>query len=254
MPNIHRYIQPRRVDSVRCSSGALIQERSSWHPQAPTRRSFASLALLLVLIGTALPQTVHAASQANSSAIPDLTTFVSSVTRWQPQGTARRLRQRRLRPAGGAADVRGRRFPGGRDGDPVRHGAERTGLSDLLAHNYLSGQQFFELTVGQPINLVYGDGRIEAFRVTRILRFQATIPESANSGFINLDTGKGTDAEGLFRQVYMGSRHVTFQTCIEEARELELGAAVRDRGAGGLGVRRRGDELAGRGPTGAEQQ
>ena len=183
-------------------------------PATSTRRSLASLALLLVLIGSGLPQTVHAAPRSDSSAIPDLTTFVSTVTdgnRKVIRGVyAEGLFALPIVQQHYAAEV------STAPGTATQFGmAQNYGVVGLLAHNYLSGQEFFELGVGQPINLVYGDGRIEAFRVTRILRFQATIPESANSSFINLDTQKGTDAEGLFRQVYMGSRHVTFQTCIE---------------------------------------
>ena len=183
-------------------------------PSRSTRRSLASLALLLVLIGAALPQTVHAAPQSGGRAIPDLTTFVASVT----DGNRKVLR-------GVYADglfalpVVQQHFAAEvstAPGTTTQFGmAQSYGVVGLLAHNYLSGREFSELAVGQPVNLVYGDGRIEAFQVTRILRFQATIPESANSGFIDLDTAKGTDAEGLFRRVFMGSRHVTFQTCID---------------------------------------
>ena len=185
-------------------------------PATSTRRSFLSLALLLVLIGTALPQTVHAASQAGSSAIPDLTAFVTSVS----DGNRKVLRGVYAEGVFAlpvvqqtyAAEV------SRAAGTATQFGmAQNYGVVGLLAHNNLSGRQFAELKVGQPIILVYGNGRIEAFRVTSILHFQATVPESANSGFKNLDTGKSTDAEGLFRQVYMGTRHVTFQTCIEEA-------------------------------------
>jgi hypothetical protein len=183
-------------------------------PAFSTRRSFVSLALLLVLIGTALPQAVHAAAPGDSSAIPDLRTFVSDVTdgnRKVLRGVyAEGLFALPVVQQTYAAEV------SRAAGTATQFGlAQNYGVVGLLAHNYLSGQQFFELTVGQPISLVFGNGRIETFRVTRILRFQATIPESAQSGFINLDTEKGTDAEGLFRQVYMGSRHVTFQTCID---------------------------------------
>ncbi len=185
-------------------------------PATSTRRSLVSLALLIVLIGAALPQTVHAAPQAGSSAIPDLTTFISSVT----DGNRKVLRGV-YAPGVFALPVVQQQYAAEvskADGTATQFGmAQSYGVVGLLAHNYLSGQKFFELSVGQPISLVYGDGRIEAFRVTRILRFQATIPESANSGFIDLESGKGTDAEGLFRRVYMGSRHVTFQTCIEQA-------------------------------------
>ena len=183
-------------------------------PTTSTRRHLASLALLIVLIGAALPQAVHAAPLADRNSIPDLTTFVSSVT----DGNRKLLRGVYAQGVFAlpivqqtyAAEV-------SRMDETVTQFsmAQTYGVVGLLAHNNLSGAQFFDLMVGQPVSLVYGDGRIENFVVARVLRFQATIPESAQSQFINLDTGKGTDAEGLFRQVYMGSRHVTFQTCIE---------------------------------------
>jgi hypothetical protein len=191
-------------------------------PASSTRRSLASLALLIVLIGAALPQAVYAAALSDSSAVQDLTSFVSSVS----DGNRKVLRG--VYAAGTfALPVVQQTYAAEVSRAPetaTQFGmAQNYGVVGLLAHNYLSGQEFFELTVGQSISLVYGDGRVEAFRVTRILQFQATIPESANSGFINLDTGKGTDAEGLFRQVYMGSRHVTFQTCIEQAGDSSWG-------------------------------
>jgi hypothetical protein len=97
------------------------------------------------------------------------------------------------------------------------------GVTGILAHNWLTGADFFQLRVGQKINLVYGDGRTVSYWVNRQYRYQATIPESPYSQFIDLDTGKGTDAEGVFRKVYMGAEHLTFQTCIEKDGELSWG-------------------------------
>ncbi|HJS20086.1 MAG TPA: hypothetical protein VJ785_15165 [Anaerolineales bacterium] len=86
----------------------------------------------------------------------------------------------------------------------------------LLAHSHLSGKSFTELAVGQQVRLVYGDGRIESFVITEVLRFQALQPTSPFSSFRNLDkTDETLAAEQMFRRVYLGDRHVTFQTCIE---------------------------------------
>ena len=52
----------------------------------------------------------------------------------------------------------------------------------------------------------------------------------------------------MFRQVYMGSRHVTFQTCIEKDGNSELGTTIRDRGAGGLRGRSAGAQTSERPP------
>ena len=86
----------------------------------------------------------------------------------------------------------------------------------LLAHNYLSGQFFTQFTTGTRVQLIYGDGHTEYFQVTHIYRYQATSPESVNSDFVDLDTQETLTASELFTKVYMGARHVTFQTCISQ--------------------------------------
>ncbi|MFZ5910229.1 MAG: hypothetical protein ACOYYU_09465 [Chloroflexota bacterium] len=93
--------------------------------------------------------------------------------------------------------------------------AAEVGNVGLLAHNYLAGQAFTGLLPGQEVRLVYGDGRVEYFIVTEVLRYQALQPYSPTSEFRNLETSLTITVEELFRQVYRGERHVTFQTCIE---------------------------------------
>ncbi len=66
--------------------------------------------------------------------------------------------------------------------------ASQFGNVGLLAHNYLSGNFFFQLTTGMVIQLVYGDGRIETYQVTHIYRYRATSPNSVSSDFVDLDT------------------------------------------------------------------
>ena len=93
--------------------------------------------------------------------------------------------------------------------------ASQYGNVGLLAHNYLSGKSFTQLKVGQEIRLVYGDGKVEYFIVSEILRYQATQPTSPYSSFNNIDRNETLTAEQMFKRVYLGDRHVTFQTCIE---------------------------------------
>jgi hypothetical protein len=93
--------------------------------------------------------------------------------------------------------------------------AAEVGNVGLLAHNYLAGQAFSNLFPGQEVRLVYGDGSVEYFVVTEVLEYQALQPFSPTSEFRNLETSLTITAEELFRQVYRGERHVTFQTCIE---------------------------------------
>jgi hypothetical protein len=84
----------------------------------------------------------------------------------------------------------------------------------LLAHNDLCGRYFFQLAIGQEARLVYGDGSVEYFVITQMLRYQAFQPDNPYSDFRDLSSGGTLTAEQLFKKVYMGERHLTFQTCI----------------------------------------
>jgi len=93
--------------------------------------------------------------------------------------------------------------------------ATEVGNVGLLAHNFLSGANFTNLSPGQEVRLIYGDGAVEYFIVDQIYQYQALQPYSPNSEFRDLETDITITAEALFRKVYRGERHVTFQTCIE---------------------------------------
>ena len=93
--------------------------------------------------------------------------------------------------------------------------ASEYGNIGLLAHNYLSGRLFSRLRVGEEVRLVYGDGKVEYFVITEVLRYQALEPNSTWSSFRNLDTQAVLSTEQMFTRAYAGERHVTFQTCIE---------------------------------------
>ncbi len=101
--------------------------------------------------------------------------------------------------------------------------ASQFGNVGLLAHNHLSGKSFSQLAVGQEVRLVYGDGKVEYFIVTEVLRYQALQPTSPWSQFRSLDKDETLSAEQMFKRVYFGDRHVTFQTCIEAAGKLSWG-------------------------------
>jgi hypothetical protein len=103
------------------------------------------------------------------------------------------------------------------DGEITQFGmASQYGNVGLLAHNHLSGNHSPVSQSGQQVRLVYGDGKIETFVITEILRYQALQPTSPYSSFRNLDkTDETLTAEQMFKRAYLGDRHVTFQTCIE---------------------------------------
>ncbi len=111
-----------------------------------------------------------------------------------------------------------------KDGELTQfHMVSNYGNVGLLAHNHLSGNLFSDITVGQEVRLVYGDGSVEYFVVTEVLRYQALQPNSPWSNFRDIDTDAKLSAEQMFKRVYFGDRHVTFQTCIEQNGELSWG-------------------------------
>jgi hypothetical protein len=87
----------------------------------------------------------------------------------------------------------------------------------LLAHNYLLGQEFFQVRVGKILSLVFGDGHVKTYRVKQILHYQALSPSSPYSDFLDLDDPNGTriSVETLFYKVYTQNGTLVLQTCIE---------------------------------------
>jgi hypothetical protein len=101
--------------------------------------------------------------------------------------------------------------------------ASASGTTGLLAHNFAAGKLFSNLTQGQVVNVVYGDGTMKNYEIKKVLRFQALQPSSPTSNFVNIDTQEQLTASGLFSQVYTGSHHLTFQTCIQQGSEDSWG-------------------------------
>lgn len=94
--------------------------------------------------------------------------------------------------------------------------AKKYGTIGFLAHNFGSGQYFFNLKSGDIVQVIYGDGRIEQFQISQIYQYQALQPESPRSQFIDLQNGKKISSSQLFNLVYEGKKHITFQTCIQK--------------------------------------
>lgn len=92
--------------------------------------------------------------------------------------------------------------------------AARNGVIGLLAHNYLSGQSFFQLALGQEVIVVNGNGKLLRYRISDIQRYQKVDSKSLSSPLIDLQTGKELSVNQVFQRVYSGTDHVTFQTCI----------------------------------------
>ena len=93
--------------------------------------------------------------------------------------------------------------------------AAQYGTTGLMAHNNLAGSMFYYVSVGQQIDLVYGDGSVKHFLVTDIQRYQALSPNSPYSDFVNLDGGGSRiGATQLFYQIYNSRNPLVLQTCL----------------------------------------
>jgi len=89
------------------------------------------------------------------------------------------------------------------------------GVTGLLAHNYLAGKYFYELNIGDEIDIIYGDGEIRSYEISQFQEYQALQPNSPQSKFVDLITRKEITATELFKRVYVGDHHLTLQTCIQ---------------------------------------
>ena len=187
-------------------------------------RSILNASLFLAIFVALFFNPVSALAMADQNTLPSFAEFSKSVQ----NGKENELRGVYVRdvmalpiiqqPYGNAGYV------SSNDGEATQFRmAAQFGNIGLLAHNHLSGKTFSQLAVGQEVRLVYGDGRFETFIITEVLRYQALQPNSPYSSFKNLGKDETLSAEQMFKRVYFGDRHVTFQTCIEKDGELSWG-------------------------------
>jgi len=101
--------------------------------------------------------------------------------------------------------------------------AKKYGVTGIIAHNYLAGEDFFSLEIGEVVEVIYGDGEILSYEITSIQSYQALSPNSATSQFVDLATSEKISASQLFKRVYMGKKHLTLQTCIQQGTEDSWG-------------------------------
>ena len=190
-----------------------------------TVRTTLNASLLLAILISVFFNPIHAQALGNSEAdLPGFQDFSKTVQNGQadvlrgiyiPETLALPVLQQ---PAGNAGYV------SFNDGEITQFGmASQFGNVGLLAHNHLSGKTFSQLTIGQEVRLVYGGGKIEYFVITEVLRYQALQPTSPYSSFRNLANDERLTAEQMFKRVYSGDRHVTFQTCLEANGDLSWG-------------------------------
>lgn len=189
-----------------------------------TTRRARSISFLAAIVISFFYNPVYTHALGNTAALPAFKDFSKAVQ----NGDAEALRGVYVadvmampiiqQPAGNPG------FVSGADNVATQFGmASQYGNIGLLAHNNLSGKNFSQLTMGQEVRLVYGNGKTEIFVVTEILRYQALQPTSTQSSFRNQSKDETLTAEQMFKRVYFGERHVTFQTCIEASGNLSWG-------------------------------
>ncbi len=191
---------------------------------ATARRISLNASLLLIILTCLFLNPIPAFALEKGESLPGFQEFSKAVQNntahvlrgvYVPNTLALPVTQQ---PAGNAAYV------SPNDGELTQFGmAAQFGSVGLLAHNNLSGKDFSRLAVGQEVRLVYGDGRIEYFVIKQILQYQALEPTSPYSSFQDLNSHELLSAEQMFKRVYTGERHVTFQTCIAGPGSLSWG-------------------------------
>jgi len=100
---------------------------------------------------------------------------------------------------------------------------KKYGVIGMIAHNYLAGQYFFGLELGDVVQIIYGDGSVISYRITEKKEFQALSPRSPYSDFLNLESDEVISSKQLFERVYTGGHHLTLQTCIQVGMEDSWG-------------------------------
>lgn len=94
--------------------------------------------------------------------------------------------------------------------------AARNDVIGLLAHNFLSGKEFYQLFKGLQVMIILGDRSVNQYRITEVRKFQKLSPGSNWSHYIDLDSGEILTTYQVFNQFYQGEHHLTFQTCLEK--------------------------------------
>jgi hypothetical protein len=93
--------------------------------------------------------------------------------------------------------------------------AAQYGSIGLVAHNYLAGSYFFNLTPGDLLTLIYGDGTQHLYKINQIYQYQALNPSSPYSKYIDPENpGQIMSAEIVFEKIYGVSGRLILQTCI----------------------------------------
>jgi len=183
------------------------------------------IAIILVLVVIPAAPVLAESSGNQSSLFPTLAEFSSAVENSNPNQVTGIYVQNVMaipvlqQPTGQAGYVYSK-------ADTVTQFAAATkyGTIGLLAHNYLAGAYFSQLSQGSLISLVYGDGQVQNFRITAVKQYQALSPNNPYSQFVALDQpGVTLTSSDLFQQTYGLGNVLILQTCISKGGESSWG-------------------------------
>lgn len=91
------------------------------------------------------------------------------------------------------------------------------GSTGLLAHNYLAGKYFSNLSSGATITVIFGDGSKKNYTVSEVRQYQALDPTNIYSNFVNLsDSSKKLSSTDVFNETFGKSGALVLQTCISK--------------------------------------
>lgn len=94
--------------------------------------------------------------------------------------------------------------------------ASQYGTVGILAHNDLAGAIFSNINLDQYAIIVYGDGHLEYYVISDVQKYQALLPTSTFSDFVNLDgSNEHLSANQLFNRIYGPGGRLVLQTCID---------------------------------------
>jgi hypothetical protein len=93
--------------------------------------------------------------------------------------------------------------------------ATQHGSIGLIAHNYLAGKKFSNLTSGSVITVTFSDGSKVDYKVSGIYQYQALNPTSPYSKYVDPSSpDKVLSVEDVFNTIYGVSDRLVLQTCI----------------------------------------
>lgn len=93
------------------------------------------------------------------------------------------------------------------------------GALGYLAHNTKAGELFSKLKVGDTIGVLSEVPTTRggySKKVKDIRKFQALSPNSTNSAFVEIGTGKQYTADELYKEMYTNAGNLILQTCITQ--------------------------------------